>query len=67
MTPAQYKKAIASLGLSQRVAGTLFSVDERTSRRWALGERPIPPCVAIVLRLLASGKVTMDDVLAADH
>lgn len=64
MTANQYRAALDKLGLSQRGAGSLFEVDERTSRRWALGERTIPPCVSIVLRLMVAGKITVADVLS---
>lgn len=50
MTPAEYRAAIARLGLSQVAAGKLLGVDGRTSQKWALGERAVPPPVA---RLLA--------------
>ena len=35
------------------------------AQRWALGERSIPPTVAIVLRLLVSGKVEATDIRRA--
>lgn len=50
MTPTEYRAAIARLGLSQVKAGRLLGVDGRTSQKWALGERAVPPTVA---RLLA--------------
>ena len=65
MTANQYRAALAKLGLSQREAGRLLEVDERTSRRWALDERPIPQMAAILLRLLAAGKITVKDIEAA--
>ncbi len=64
MTANQFRTAIEKLSLSQRGAGQLFGVDERTSRRWALGERAIPHCVAIVLKLMIAGKITVADVLS---
>lgn len=65
MTANQFRTALDKLGLSQRGAAALFGADERTSRRWALGERDIPHCVVIVLRLLLTKKVTVADVAAA--
>ncbi|MBZ9922164.1 hypothetical protein LB579_31255 [Mesorhizobium sp. BR1-1-7] len=50
MTPDEYRKALERLGLTQYQAAALFGVDGRTSQRWALGERAIPPPLA---RLLA--------------
>jgi len=56
MTAAEYRDLIAALGLSQVAAAILLGVDERTSRRWASGEREIPPPVERFLRyLLATG------------
>ena len=52
MTAPEYRTALAALGLSQVGAAKLFKVNERTSRRWALGEQAIPEAVAIALRLM---------------
>ncbi len=52
MTPDEYRAAIEKLGLSQIAAARLLGVDERTSRRWALGERDIPPPAVRFLRYL---------------
>jgi hypothetical protein len=62
MTAKQFQAAIDRLGLSQVAAARLFGSDPRTARRWALGERDVPECVAIVLRLLLAGKITIEDV-----
>ncbi|QUS39591.1 hypothetical protein RPMA_12645 [Tardiphaga alba] len=57
MTPDEYREAIEKLGLSQVAAGRLLGVDERTSRRWAIGERDVPPPAQRFLRyLIATGK-----------
>ena len=58
MTPATYRANLARLGLSQVGAARFLGIDARTSRRYASGERPIPPPVA---RLLA-----LADMLDAD-
>lgn len=50
MTPYEYRAALQRLGLSHNRAAPLLGVDLRTSKRWALGERAIPPPLA---RLLA--------------
>jgi len=65
MTANQFRAALDRLNLSQIGAARLFGTDPRTARRWALGERSIPECVAIVLRLLLAGKITTDDIEAA--
>lgn len=62
MTANQFRAALARLDLSQVGAARLVGSDPRTARRWALGEREIPECVAILLRLLIGGKITIADV-----
>jgi len=62
MTPKQYAAAIEALGLSQRAAGAFLGVDERTSRRWVLGESAIPESVSKLLRLMVRLKLKPEDV-----
>jgi DNA-binding transcriptional regulator YiaG len=52
MTPDEYRTIIERLGLSQVAAAHLLGVDARTSRRWASGERDIPPPAQRFLRFL---------------
>lgn len=61
MTPAEYRDALAALSLSQVRAASLFGVDARTSRRWALGEATVPRMVALALRLMLRHGVTADE------
>lgn len=61
MTPTEYREAIESLGLSQVGAARLFGVDPRTSRRWALGELPVPRAVELALKLMLKHGVTAAD------
>ena len=57
MTADEYRNAIDHLGLSQIAAARLLGVDERTSRRWANGERDVPPPAQRFLRyLIATGR-----------
>jgi DNA-binding transcriptional regulator YiaG len=57
VTADDYRSAIEALGLSQLAAARLLGVDERTSRRWANGERDVPEPAARFLRyLIATGK-----------
>lgn len=65
MTPDKYREAIAALGLTQVGAARLLDVDERTSRRWANGERPIPGTVARFLTFLLSAGIKPDEVMKA--
>lgn len=62
MTANQYRAAIAKLEMSQRAAARLFHVDERTSRRWALGETSVPDDIAEALQSMIVGDVTKQDV-----
>lgn len=62
MTANQFRSALSRLDLSQVGAARLVGADPRTARRWALGERPIPDCVAILLRLMLAGKLTAADI-----
>jgi len=52
MSPTEFRAAIARLGLSQIRAALFFGYAARQGPRWALGERPVPPAVALALRLL---------------
>jgi DNA-binding transcriptional regulator YiaG len=57
MTPGEYREVIEALDLTQAGAARLLGVDERTSRRWACGERDIPPPAERFLRyLLTTGR-----------
>jgi DNA-binding transcriptional regulator YiaG len=62
MTANQFRAALDRLELSQLEAARLFNANGRTARRWALGERSVPEPVAILLRLMLAGKLTVDDV-----
>lgn len=59
-----YREAIKRLGLSQGQAAELFGVDARTSRRWALGEKPVPRAVALCLLLMVSYDVPVAEAAA---
>jgi DNA-binding transcriptional regulator YiaG len=63
MTPDEYREAIESLGLSQIAAARLLGVDARTSRRWASGERDIPPPAVRFLRYLIATKKTGEQAM----
>lgn len=62
MTPAQYRDAIARLGMSQVRAGEFLIGNPRTSRRWASGDSPVPRSVALLLRLMIKMELTPEDV-----
>lgn len=57
MTSDEYRDALEALGLTQGAGAKLLGVDDRTSRRWACGERDIPPPAERFLRyLIATGR-----------
>lgn len=62
MTQNQYRAAIAKLGLSQCGAARFLDIDERTSRRYALGQAAIPESVAKLLRLMIDRGVKPDEM-----
>lgn len=62
MTAAQFRAALERIGLSQVAASRILQVNDRTVRSWALDQSPIPHSVAILLRLLASKVISLDDV-----
>jgi transcriptional regulator with XRE-family HTH domain len=64
VTANQFRTALDRLGLSQLGAARLFNANDRTVRRWAIGERGVPPTVAILLKLMIAGKVTAEDIEA---
>ena len=65
MTPSQFRAALERAGLNYTDAAELFRCDPRTANKWALGQAPIPPGVAILVRLLQRGKITVDDIADA--
>ena len=54
VSPEQFREAIAALGMNQREAAMALEVDDRTVRKWALGERAIPGPVRAALRGMRS-------------
>jgi hypothetical protein len=62
MTGAEYRDALARLGLSQVGAARFLGIDDRTSRRWALGEVSIPVSVHILLELMIRVRLSPDRV-----
>jgi hypothetical protein len=60
MTARQYRAALAALGLTQNGVGELLGVHKGSGRRWAAHGVTGP--AAILLRLLETGKVKVQDV-----
>ena len=63
MTADEYRDAIALLDLSQVAAARLLGVDDRTSRRWATGERDVPPPAERFLRYLIATRKTGEQAM----
>src|SRR6516225_6678264 len=62
MAPAEFHEALGTLGLAQQRVAQLFGVGPRSVRRWQYGERRVPCGVRILVRLLADGAVTVEQV-----
>jgi hypothetical protein len=62
MAPTEFHEALGALGIAQQRVAALFGVAPRSVRRWQHGKRRVPCGVGIVLRLLAAGAVTVDQV-----
>lgn len=60
MSPAEYKSALHSLGLTQCGAAEFMGVHDVTARRWAA--KGPPPPVAKLLRLMVALQFTVDYV-----
>jgi hypothetical protein len=56
----QYKNVIASVGMSQVRAAKFLDVNERTSRRYASGEWPLPRAHRLLLAVLVHKRVSPD-------
>ena len=62
MTPRQFKAAIRALGLSQGQAARLCGYYPGTAKKWASGGRKVPAPVAIILRLMLAGELTVEQL-----
>lgn len=60
MRPDELRDILRRLGLPQTGAAKLLGVDDRTMRRWCLGERDVPEVVARVMRMADAGKLKLD-------
>lgn len=54
-----------TLNLKQTDLARLLGLMPRTIRKWVQGTLPVPTYAAIVLRLMHSGKVTVEDIKSA--
>jgi hypothetical protein len=58
----EFREMLCALGLEQQRVAKLFGVKPRCVRRWRNGDGSVPCGVAIVLRLLDAGVVTVAQV-----
>ena len=63
MTPAQYRDALARLGLTQVAVARVFGVGDRTARRWA--QYGVRGTAVILLRLMLAGRITAGEIYCA--
>jgi hypothetical protein len=61
MTGAQFKTALAKIGMSQGAASRFLGIARRTATNYASDETPIPTVTAKLLRFMVRAKVTADD------
>jgi len=54
MSPREYERTIAALGMTRVAAGRYLGVSERTARRYCSGDRDVPPPIVMLLRLLVA-------------
>lgn len=52
MTPDAFKAALRGLHMAQTTFARAVGVNDRTVRRWASGESPVPPTVVVLLHAL---------------
>lgn len=52
MDAPAFREALAAIGMTQVAFAKKVGRNPRTIRRWALGERPIPDHIPLVLELL---------------
>lgn len=62
MSATKYRKILTTLALSQERMATVLGISKRTSQGYAIGETPIPKPTAVLLWLLAEGKITIGDI-----
>jgi transcriptional regulator with XRE-family HTH domain len=61
----EIRTALTALGIEQQRVAQLFGVDPRSVRRWQRGERRPPLGIGVILRLLAVGALTAEQIAAA--
>jgi hypothetical protein len=62
MTSAELGAILGQLKITQVEAARLLGHHLRSMEHWAAGDRQVPSTLAIVLRLLAAGRISADDI-----
>jgi hypothetical protein len=65
MTPAQYRRAIERLGLSQVRAARFFGLGDRTGASMAHGNAAIPRAVELLIKQMLKNNLTPGDLDSA--
>ena len=64
MTADDFRAALEALGFTQLAFARAIDVAERTVRRWATGDQPVPRSVVILLALMRRHGLTGADLEA---
>ncbi|MCG2632205.1 hypothetical protein L6654_36925 [Bradyrhizobium sp. WYCCWR 13023] len=62
MTAGQFNAALDKLGFTQMGFARKLELGERSVRRWAAGQWPVPVPVAMLLNLMLKTNSTVDDL-----
>ena len=62
MTAKQFQIALDRLGFTQVGFARQLEIGERSVRRWAAGQWPVPTEVAMLLNLMLDTKSTIEDL-----
>jgi len=65
MTPTQFRRILEHHKISQMELSRSFAMSPRAIRRWACGERAIPPLVVKVMRLIEHDPDLLKSIKAA--
>jgi hypothetical protein len=61
-TTTEFGETLDAVGLSQSRVAKLFGISCRHVRRWRHGDRRVPPAVRLVINLLVTGAISIDQV-----
>ena len=64
MTSKQFNKALTLLGYTQVGFARQLEIGERSVRRWASGQWPVPVPIAMLLNLMLATKSNPEDLKA---